>query len=480
MKAALCRSLDTFTYSKLEDLDSGLVTNLRKMGYRRLMPVQGYATSVILEGHHVVVRAPTGSGKTAAFLIPAIEMVIRYHRNQTRRTNRPLVLILGNTQNLMEQTYKFACSIAGYDPQTKVSRTQVRILDLFGGGANLRYHQNIEHEVVVATCGALRGAQQLGKIDLSLLQFLVLDEADKMVDLRGFGYELPALIEAIPEETKEKLTVAEFSATFEEDSGKAVVLSELDELIFRGTIPVFIDLPASKGYITQRVLQKGRRKGLHHVSSFVEDLGWLVGLIEADLALHDMKKTGPFKKATVIFVERKVTSNYITVFLKQLGYCFEPMNSDYSAADNNMVLGMMKRGEIQGVVATNKMARGQDVSEVDHVIIFQMSGDFDDYKHRIGRTGRMGRGGRATVMLSLQNDGSHVIPLVDFMLYHNQGIPDWLWKEYVERKQAERREVSSFSDSFVSAGTEIIETEIEDDSESQDEPVMIHAHELSH
>ncbi|VDL85122.1 unnamed protein product [Nippostrongylus brasiliensis] len=193
-----------------------------------------------------------------------------------------------------------------------------------------------------------------------------------------------------------------------------------------------------------------------------------------------MKKTGPFKKATVIFVERKVTSNYITVFLKQLGYCFEPMNSDYSAADNNMVLGMMKRGEIQGVVATNKMARGQDVSEVDHVIIFQMSGDFDDYKHRIGRTGRMGRGGRATVMLSLQNDGSHVIPLVDFMLYHNQGIPDWLWKEYVERKQAERREVSSFSDSFVSAGTEIIETEIEDDSESQDEPVMVHAHELSH
>ncbi|XGW03221.1 hypothetical protein V3C99_014875, partial [Haemonchus contortus] len=454
----------------IDELDRRLADNLRLMKYDRLLPMQAHAISIILDRAKLVVRAPTGSGKTAAFLIPAIQLVIQHHERCTRRTELPLVLILGNTQNLMEQTFKFACSMAGYEPDTRVARCQVRILDLFGGGSGfvrLRTTVSIEQEIVIATCGGVLRACELGKLNLSELQLLVIDEADKMTDsLRGFGFEVSEILSRIPEKTREKLQVVELSATFcEEDNN--VMLSELEKELFGGDIPVFIDLPAPKGYVIQRVIEKGERSecGRFVRQTFDKDLGWLVGLIEADLRLHGMKKEGPFKKSTVIFVEKKITSNYLALFLQQLGYCFEPMNSDYAIADNQETIRRMLNGEIQGLVSTNKLSRGQDIPDVDHVIIYEMAESFNDYKHRIGRTGRMGQGGRATVMLNIQKDERHIVPLVDFMKYHNQIIPEWLWELYCPKSQQLQANATLLSDSFVSAGTEISAVEDSNDDE---------------
>ncbi|KAK6049300.1 DEAD/DEAH box helicase [Cooperia oncophora] len=442
-KANIAISHDRYRpFSSIDALDQTLAENLRKMKYDRLLPMQAYAISVIMDGAKLVVRAPTGSGKTAAFLIPAIQRVIDHHEKITRRTQLPLVLIIGNTQNLMEQTYKFACSMAGYEPDTKVSRTQVRILDLFSGGYGMslihRHSTTIDHEIVIATCGGVLKATDFGKLNLSELQLLIIDEADKMTDSsRGAGYDVSEILSRIPEETRQKLQVVELSATFCEEENN-VVLTDLEKDLFGADIPVFIDLPAPKGYVTQRVIEKGERTPLYVQQTFDKDLCWLVGLIEADLKLYGMKKEGPFKKSTVIFVEKKITSNYLALFLQQLGYCFEPMNSDYTYHNNKETIENLLDGKIQGLVATNKIARGQDIPDVDHVIIYEMAESFNDYKHRIGRTGRMGQGGRATVMFNIQKDEAHIVPFVDFLKYHNQIIPQWLWDLYCSRTHAEQ------------------------------------------
>ncbi|EPB74760.1 helicase protein [Ancylostoma ceylanicum] len=101
------------------------------------------------------------------------------------------------------------------------------------------------------------------------------------------------------------------------------------------------------------------------------------------MAGYDPKKKSPFKKSTVIFVERKITSNYLAIFFQLNGYRMEPLNSDYTALHNRETLQRMMRGEIQGVVATNKLSRGQDIPEVDHVIVYEMAQSFDDYTHRL-------------------------------------------------------------------------------------------------
>ncbi|KAE9414255.1 hypothetical protein Angca_006959, partial [Angiostrongylus cantonensis] len=218
-------------------------------------------------------------------------------------------------------------------------------------------------------------------LDFSNLEMLIIDEFDKMVDeVHGFGRDLYQILDKIPACP----TVAGFSATFS-DENSVHMLRDLELKLFRSAIPILIKIDAPKGYITQRVVEKAEYlpNEPYWDCSFAKNMGLLVGLIESDLALHQMKKGGPYKKSTVIFVERRRTSNYLALFLLQNGYDFEPMNADYTLDDNENTLHRMKAGQIQGVVATNKLARGQDIPEVDHVIIYEMSADFSDYKHRL-------------------------------------------------------------------------------------------------
>ncbi|VDP02036.1 unnamed protein product [Heligmosomoides polygyrus] len=220
-------------------------------------------------------------------------------------------------------------------------------------------------------------------------------------------------------------------------------------------------------------------------SSFDKNMSCLIGLIESDLRLHSMQnRAAPYKNSIVIFVERKITSNYIALFLQQMGYHFEPLNSDYLVEDNKRTLARLMNREIQGVVATNKLSRGQDIPDLlefvdcleavigvgprdsafyqdfaQYMLTKNIMSDGDETAtYRIGRTGRMGNGGRATVMLSLSNDCMHVVPLVDFMVHHNQIIPQWLYDAYLTIKEGEQRQqLSAHSDSFVSAEQEISE-----------------------
>uniref|UniRef100_A0A1I7XLJ1 Helicase C-terminal domain-containing protein n=1 Tax=Heterorhabditis bacteriophora TaxID=37862 RepID=A0A1I7XLJ1_HETBA len=173
--------------------------------------------------------------------------------------------------------------------------------------------------------------------------------------------------------------------------------------------------------ITQDIVIAVPQSVLNRLDEESIDLSKLHLLIidEADKMVDDMRGFGReiirfYKKSSVIFVEKKITCNYLACYLQQKGYDFLPLNGDYDHEYVSSTLSFLKSGSIQGVVATNKLARGQDIPDVDHVIVFEMAEDFNDYCHRIGRTGRIGRGGRATVLLSLTNitDIKHIPALV--------------------------------------------------------------------
>ncbi|KAJ1369514.1 DEAD (Asp-Glu-Ala-Asp) box polypeptide 59 [Parelaphostrongylus tenuis] len=220
-------------------LDDKLASNLRQMDYVDLLPLQEYATSVLLSERSLVVSAPTGSGKTAAYLIPTIEYVIRY-RKSIGMAKGPLVLILSNTKSVLFHTFYTACTMAGCRQNPEVARCKVA-----------RHY-----------CRQLRwrvdGSQQ-HEAKSNEAQNAVIDEVDMMIDEHlGLWYGLNKILEKIPGDT----TIAGFQRPYCDESNLSF-LSQLQVKLFRHAVPILINVAAPKGYITQRVLEKGRQLPEH-------------------------------------------------------------------------------------------------------------------------------------------------------------------------------------------------------------------------
>ncbi|KAJ1374751.1 hypothetical protein KIN20_037512 [Parelaphostrongylus tenuis] len=246
------------------------------------------------------------------------------------------------------------------------------------------------------------------KLDQRKLKMLVIDEVGTMIDQYGLRYGLDQILEKIPGDS----TIAGFSAVYCGESNLSF-FRQLQMELFRHAVPILINVAAPKGYITQRVSEKGRQLSEYPYwePDFLKDLDFLVGLINRDLELHHMRRGGkcPYEKSTVIFAKDNKTSNYLAIYLQLMGYHFEPFNSDFIVMDNQETIRRLKRGEIQGIVSSNGLVRAVDISEVDHknyVIDWETAETWVfEYELRwIGRTGTMGRGGRATVMLSMNAD----------------------------------------------------------------------------
>ncbi|VDM42029.1 unnamed protein product [Toxocara canis] len=378
--------------------------NIRKSGYSKPTPVQKYSIPTLLKRRDLMSCAQTGSGKTAAFLIPLINQILRNGptairppqlMNNGRRTMFPVALILAPTRELAMQTHKEALKF-GY-------RTNITSAILYGGRENYRDQINklrIGCHILIATPGRLLDVIRQGYILLQECTFLVLDEADRMLDM-GFEPQIRQIVEQSGMPQKGVRVTAMFSATFPK---------EIQVLAQDFLLPNYVFLAVGRvGSTSENIIQKVLWVEEHNKKDF------LMELLDADAN----------KGLTLVFVETKRGANDLAWFLQRNNYNVVPIHGDLKQFDRERHLEMFRTGEANILVATAVAARGLDIPNVKHVINFDLPSDIDEYVHRIGRTGRVGNLGQAT---SFFNDKNRNLgrDLAELLVESNQEMPDWL------------------------------------------------------
>lgn len=330
-----------------------LKENIAKKGYIQTTPIQDKAIPHVLEGKDIVGIANTGTGKTAAFLIPLINKVF-HDRNQK-------VLIMVPTRELAVQIQQ------EYDGFSKGSG--LRAVTCIGGASistqmrDLRYACNF----VIGTPGRLKDLIERKRLDLSEFHNLVLDEADRMVDM-GFIQDIKYLLSLMPTERQSLF----FSATMSKE------ISSLIHGFLRSPITVSVKSGDTAANIEQDIIRVTKTNKLE--------------------TLCDLLRKPEFTRV-LIFGKTKRGVERLTLALQKLEYKAESIHGDKPQSKRQYALDQFKRGQIRILIATDVAARGIDVSDVSHVINFDMPQTYEDYVHRIGRTGRANKKGFALTFI---------------------------------------------------------------------------------
>jgi len=382
----------------IESFDSELIhpevrDNILKAKYTHVTPVQMHSIPIVCRGRDLMSCAQTGSGKTAAFLIPIISRLLSSKQSFTEpdRRSSPSALILSPTRELTAQIHKEALKFT--------FKTVCRPVVVYGG-ANMRDQVSELRRgcnLLIATPGRLVDLMEQGYLSLANIQFLCLDEADRMLDM-GFEPQIRRIVEQadMPIEGRQTLM---FSATF----SKIIQRLASDFLYDHVFITVGQTSSTAKN-ITQRI-------------ELVEDER------ERDSLLLDL--LGSIPGRTIIFVETKRKADEIEYWISNEGFAATSIHGDRDQREREAAIRSFKSGQTPYLVATDVAARGLDISDVMHVINFQLPKDMDSYVHRIGRTGRAGNTGLATSFMSYK-DKRMARDLRELLSESHQSIPDWL------------------------------------------------------
>jgi superfamily II DNA/RNA helicase len=348
-------------------LDPLILKSVLAAGYENATPVQMQAIPAALTGRDLLVSSHTGSGKTAAFLLPSIQ---RLQAEPTVKSMGPRVLVLTPTRELALQVEKSAMK---YGQDLRRFRTAC----LVGGspyGLQLkRLSQPVD--VVVATPGRLIDHLERGKIDFSRLEVLVLDEADRMLDM-GFVDDIKAIAARCPAERQTLL----FSATLDG------VVGNLARELTRDAQRIEIEaVPHKESKIEQRLL-------------FADNMDHKNRLLDA--LLRDVEMT-----QAIVFASTKRSTEEISDLLADSGFASDALHGDMQQGQRNRALQRLREGRTKVLVATDVAARGIDVATISHVINFDLPRQAEDYVHRIGRTGRAGRTGIAVSFAGMREGG---------------------------------------------------------------------------
>jgi len=348
-------------------LDPLILKSVLAAGYENATPVQQQAIPAALGGGDLLVSSHTGSGKTAAFLLPSIQ---RLMVESTGKGMGPRVLVLTPTRELALQVEKAAMT---YGKDMRRFRTAC----LVGGspyGLQLkRLSQPVD--VVVATPGRLIDHLERGKIDFSRLEVLVLDEADRMLDM-GFVDDIKAIAARCPKDRQTLL----FSATLDGVVGN--LARELTQDAQRIEIAA---VPMQESKIEQRML-------------FADNMDHKNRLLDALLRDVDMTQA-------IVFASTKRSTEEISDLLAESGFASDALHGDMQQGQRNRALQRLREGRTKVLVATDVAARGIDVAGISHVINFDLPRQAEDYVHRIGRTGRAGRTGIAVSFAGMREGG---------------------------------------------------------------------------
>jgi ATP-dependent RNA helicase RhlE len=334
---------------------------LAKRGITEPFAIQSLIVGDILDGRDVLAQSPTGSGKTLAFGVPMLD------RLDANGYGRPSALVLAPTRELASQIVDELYALA--------HARALKITAVYGGvGINKQEREATQSHIVVATPGRLEDLLQRGKLKLDNISFLVLDEADRMLDM-GFRPAVDRIVAKCP---RERQTVF-LSATLDGDAGR--VAREYTTDAVEHAIEPDVDRIAA---IEHRFVAVERDDRL---ALLVRELG----RVDRDLAL--------------VFVRTKHGADRLVKRLMREGVKAVAMHGDKSQRQRERALDQFERGEVDTLVATDVAARGIDVRDISHVINFDPPEDGDTYTHRVGRTGRAGRTGEAISFVGAEQAG---------------------------------------------------------------------------
>ena len=370
-------------------IDNEILVSVAEMGFKVPTPVQKFAIPAILGGLDLIVTSQTGSGKTAAFMLPVLTNVLT--RNEAKHAHNPVVVCLVPVRELaqqeLEQTEHFC------------SRSNLKVVCIYGGAPMNKQISYLRYgvDILIATPGRLIDFFDRGLISMSNVHYLILDECDKMLDM-GFEPQIWQIIKAMdmpPNEQRQNLL---FSATFPR------AVQQLAQQFMRPN-PCRIEV------------------GLQDAPSLIKQRFLYVPALNKMQALLETIKEVPGQ--TVVFAERKIFVDEIENYLFEQNLPVVAIHGGRDMRDRRDALDLFTTGRATIMVATDVAARGLDIPNVAHVINLDLPTDLDSYTHRIGRTGRAGHKGTAT---SFWNEAN--APLLQQLLVHirqtRQPIPEGL------------------------------------------------------
>ena len=322
-------------------------------------PIQAQAIPLVMQGRDLVGLAHTGTGKTAAFVLPILHRLMQGGRRRVR------ALVLAPTRELAEQTHEAIGTLG--------SRTGLKSVTVYGGvGFNPQVDKLKRAEIVVACPGRLLDHINQGTVDLSHLEVLVLDEADRMFDM-GFLPDIRKIIKRVPAKRQTLL----FSATMPDD------ILHLAHEVLKAPLTVRVDTAGPPSSVSHMLYPVGQH-------------------LKTPLLLELLRHTDT--ESVLIFTRTKHRAKRLGEQLGKAGYQAASLQGNLSQSKRQAVMNGFRNGTFQILVATDVASRGIDVTQISHVINYDMPETVDAYTHRIGRTGRNAKTGDAFTFITSEDE----------------------------------------------------------------------------
>jgi superfamily II DNA/RNA helicase len=337
---------------------------LHAAGITHAFPIQALTLPIALDGHDVIGQARTGTGKTLAFGIPALQHIVTSERG---KPSAPRVLVVVPTRELAIQVAE--------DLRTASARSAVKVVTLYGGRA---YEPQIEAlatvDVVVGTPGRLLDLSRQRQLDLSGVDVLVLDEADRMLDL-GFLPDVEAILRLTP--------------------------ADRQTMLFSATMPSEVVTLAKRHLSRPTHIRAEHHDEPAHVPSTDQHVFRAHQMDKIEVLARVLQASG--RGLTMVFCRTRRACDQVTATLAERGFAAAAVHGDLGQSQRERALRAFRSGKIDVLVATDVAARGLDVDDVTHVVNYECPEDEKAYLHRIGRTGRAGRTGIAVTLVDWQD-----------------------------------------------------------------------------
>ena len=351
------------------NLAPAILKAVREQGYDTPTPIQAQAIPAVLAGQDLLAGAQTGTGKTAAFTLPMLHK-LTMSRSATNRFGvfGIRALVLTPTRELAAQVEE---SVRNYG-----KHLQLQSAVIFGGVGMAAQIKALKKgvDILVATPGRLLDLQQQGFLDLSTVQMLVLDEADRMLDM-GFIHDVKKVLALVPKEKQSLL----FSATFSQE------IRDLAAQLLHNPQSIQVTPENTTVQLIKQVIHPvGRQQKKALLAHIIETKQW---------------------SQVLVFCRTKFGANHVADFLNKQGITAMALHGNKSQTARTQALSGFKSGDIRVLVATDIAARGIDIDELPHVVNYEIPNISEDYVHRIGRTGRAGASGEAISLVSLDEEG---------------------------------------------------------------------------